>query len=780
MRRSPLVFSLATLALAGCPTSDDDAKVDTDETDAVETDDTGDTVPDETDVDSDTDTDDTDPGFVPLDHVVPGHWDRGFVVPGFTGESASRVLDTLRLPDGRLVAAGIFQFVTDVPVDGIAVQADDGTWSPLAGGIDAAIEDVALLSDGTLLAAGWAGGFLGVEGHVWALDDGAWVDRGTFDGRVYALHEQGDGTLLVGGEFMTVDGREALGLAAWDGSQFDGWGAGFGSDGWGTVRAIFERDGATCVAGLFDEVDGVAAGGTACLDDEGWTPLGRIDGEVRGVATLKNGRVLAWGGFALGEPPDAFTVGLAELVDGDWIPVPEKGVDGGMTTQVRALVPEGDDGYVIGGQFGAVGLFAGSGQPGLPASNIARFDGASWSALGNGVEATSGVFAADVEGVHHLRREDDGGIVVGGLFERADGLVASGLAIWRDGSMEVPYDTNVLQGLEGSAGHVAVAPDGSVWISAEVATHGYDPVLETWDGTRFTDLHDGPGGHVSDLATEPGVLYVSGRLEGIGRGLCDLAAYDGVAWSCLVRGLAVEGEHEGVTGIDVDGLGHVALVGDFVLRGGETNVARWDGTALTALGDGLAGFGLDKVAVDPATGDVYVSGYGMQDGDTEFVGLARWDAAASAWTAVGAGLDGAIRDLAWWDGRLVIAGGFLRTTDADPNPGTDLGPLLAWDGHALGELGPVGGEGYPSTFTVETWRDGLFVWGTWDTIGGAPVDSTLVYTEDGTTWSPLGVGTDDIVSGVAVGSDAVWVVGPFRTAGGSPSFGVARWLPDAP
>jgi len=80
---------------------------------------------------------------------------------------------------------------------------------------------------------------------------------------------------------------------------------------------------------------------------------------------------------------------------------------------VLALVVSGSDLYV-GGSFTAAG--------GVAATNIAKWDGNQWSALGSGVNST--VVALAVSGSD---------LYVGGNFSTAGGVTANGIAKW-DGS----------------------------------------------------------------------------------------------------------------------------------------------------------------------------------------------------------------------------------------------------------------------------------------------------------------------------------------------------------
>jgi hypothetical protein len=82
---------------------------------------------------------------------------------------------------------------------------------------------------------------------------------------------------------------------------------------------------------------------------------------------------------------------------------------------VNTIAVSGSDIYV-GGGFTTVDT--------VVANNIAKWDGTSWSALGNGNGLNSSILAIAVSG---------NDVYVGGSFTTAGGVVANGIAKW-DGS----------------------------------------------------------------------------------------------------------------------------------------------------------------------------------------------------------------------------------------------------------------------------------------------------------------------------------------------------------
>lgn len=170
---------------------------------------------------------------------------------------------------------------------------------------------------------------------------------------------------------------------------------------------------------------------------------------------------------------------------------------------------------------------------------------------------------------------------------------------------------------------------------------------------------------------------------------------------------------DGVVNAVVHGAGQNVYIGGsfcFADKDGNImrNVAKWDGSAWTALGSGLVGNGVNALAVGP-DGALYAGG-DFYEADSEFVeGLAKWD--GSGWSGLANQFFGNIRALVFGaDGDLYAGGDFYMGWE------TDFNHIARWDGSA---------------------------------------------------WYSLGDGLDDEVDSLAAGPDgALYAGGSFRTAGG--------------
>ena len=187
---------------------------------------------------------------------------------------------------------------------------------------------------------------------------------------------------------------------------------------------------------------GGAANGIAKRDGSTWTPLGSgMSSPVGSSCSVHaltvhddgGGMALYAGGFF--ESAGGLVVNNIAKWDGaSWIPL-GSGISGPPISSVSALAVF-DDGS--GPALYAGGTFTTAG--GVAANNIARWDGSSWAPLGSGVD---GPFSSPK--VDALTVFDDGSgpaLYVAGYFTTAGGMAASNIAKW-DGSSWTPLGSGV-------------------------------------------------------------------------------------------------------------------------------------------------------------------------------------------------------------------------------------------------------------------------------------------------------------------------------------------------
>ncbi|MFN0242843.1 MAG: hypothetical protein ACKVWV_08140 [Planctomycetota bacterium] len=294
---------------------------------------------------------------------------------------------------GKLYLGGRF----DGPVRSFIVRRNGAVFEDLeiGSGLDAPVRALASHDDGSGRALYVGGEFTGVRNldlsRIGRLRGSQWSAVGTgFNAAVLALHEYDDGLgggarLFAGGSFTQADGTTAVGIAAWDGTQWSSVGGGLGVG--ATVKCMATYDDGTgpalYVAGVFATASDVPARNIARWNGVAWTSVGP------GLGTAQS--------------------------------------------RVNALHVH-DDGQGGGPQLYAGGQLTTSGSGGGAAGLLARWNGAQWSAVGSStLECMNLVAVQCPEQINALATFDDGtgpALYIGGLFTNVGFLLARNVAKW--------------------------------------------------------------------------------------------------------------------------------------------------------------------------------------------------------------------------------------------------------------------------------------------------------------------------------------------------------------
>ncbi len=641
---------------------------------------------------SDGTVDDTTGGPSPNDctpTTLPGEladatWDDRLTVPGLTGRDGylPTAWDLAVDDDGAMLVAGYFRWADGERHESLARREDDAWWTQPgwhalpgsgitaiavgpAGELAAASNDLAMHGDGEILVDTGSGPTV-IGQHAGAFRRLAWIDGA-----------------LWGVGRVSVEGGIA-GIAIWDG---DGWSGAPGGDPDADVFEILpDGEGGVVVAGEFTEIGGIAADKVARFTGSAWEPLDMPEAaRVLALEIDDEGTLWAGGLFTLA-PQNLPAASLARWTGSEW-ELAGGGVAAGEATGVVSDLQWVDGAMIVAGCFDVVG--GATGDPNaIDAAGLAVLDGASWAALASDDEYVgmpwfddlvcgfepdpAAVFAMTLQRIHH----DGARLWVAGGFGGIDGVPSQSVAVHDDEGWHPVGDLGL--GVSGtidqlgsggsacdvlalaSATHAGGDPltsrvvrwdDGRGWTSAapalpagqqctelEVDADGspwigcssFDPMV---DGEVFRLVDDGwisigdlPG-PVNDLAlADDGALWIVGG--------------DGTGY--LAR--AVDGELE----IVEDGFDVVALAVDTAPRSDEpgdydvvvagpfgnvgdvaaNRIARWDGETWAALGDGLSA---TPSALEATADHVWVGTF--DEGTPDRLVLGRWD--GSAWVDVG-------------------------------------------------------------------------------------------------------------------------------------------------
>ncbi len=297
-----------------------------------------------------------------------------------------------------------------------------------------------------------------------------------------------------------------------------------------------------------------------------------------------------------------------------------------------------------------------------------------------------------------------------------------------------------------------------------------------FNGDDWLPLAGGFVDAVEDAIIYDGQLHVCGAFDHEaygGNSIYRLARWDGAAWQPLATGLN-PGTFVGHAYAMTLWQGDLIVGGNFESAGGLAvdNLARWNGTAFSAVDDAL--FSGEVRALCVYAGDLIVGGTFVSL-DGQAVGrIARWDGAA--WDFLDGGMgDGVVEVLEVWQGQL-IAGGSFTTAGGVP-----AARIARWDGSAWQALDAgLGGADFVTTVRALQPSDiGLFVGGRFETAGGQPAANIARWQAGG--WEPLGDGVTEgylgqtVVDDFCIHDGQLYLTGDFLYAGGHLSANIAHW-----
>ncbi len=500
--------------------------------------------------------------------------------------------------DNALYVAGNFTTAGGVPCERIARW--NGAWSAIGDpgvGTLRALEVYDLGSGPRLFAAG---------AQVVSMWDGAsWTLLGSdYSGTVRALHGFDDGSgpaVYATGNFLTMDGVFASGIARWNGAVWQGVGGGLGAFG--------------DTLGVHDDGSGpalyVSSAGANVLrrwSGAGWSSLGDdLSSTIGGLPRINSIAEFETAGQRelfiagdLGFSGDRTLWSVAKRSNGEWVaphPVGEA-LDGRVHDFATADLGAGE-------RLIAVGDFRRAG--GAAAKHVAQWDGAHWQTLGEGFYGNPRALA------HH----DDGS---------GDKLYAGGV--------------NLFSQIEDALGRW----NGTSW--------------ELVPGLRGRDYFDGG---VLSLASYPVAgaprLFAAGDFElsqaqpgqpAVGT----LASWNGSQWSIVPT--HTYGDVYRLEVIEFGGASHLYALGNFdSIAGTPANrIARFDGTQWSDFGAGLdlpPGSSLHALELHDDGSGPALFALGVRFGGVNYVEriAAKYDGVS--WVEIGAWTNFSPLDLASYD-----------------------------------------------------------------------------------------------------------------------------------
>ncbi|WP_053231920.1 hypothetical protein [Sandaracinus amylolyticus] len=718
-----------------------------------------------------------------------GEWESRFAVPGVGGDLPN-VSEIAFGPSGEVYIAGTFDAAGYAPAKNVAVWTAAGGWRALGEGLDGLVR--ALAVDGATVWAAWSAQGEWDTTRLSRWDGTSWSEVAISEGAIVDLAIV-ESTLIAAGHFTRIGGIDAHFLARFDGTTWSGWADLAPDQGFETISARSLED--ICVGGAFTSLGAIEARSVACWNGVAWSArsmpmsywmVNQLTRDRDGVT------LIAGGNFALttrGELMEPAMEGSIARWTGDRWELIGNGVSDlfGGPGLVRGVAVV-DHGLYVGGSFDWAG-----GYETLATQHVARWDGTRWHDIGG---LWKDIGASIDENVWFVAAGPDGSVYFGGLFTHAGSTRASHVVRY-DGtywsSLRTPGERT-----EGIAGNVfAMDRVGTcaLYLGGDFEYVGdvrADNVARYTREGGFETLGRGVLGVVNAIeATADGArVYAGGEFvdNDTGTLFANLASWDGARWSEVGGG--TNGPVRALLHMLGEGADDPDLLfvgGDFTEVGGGTpanGLAVWDGESWTGI-TGLVGWHFDgaeepnaasvfAIARDADTEDLYVAGSFARAGELELMNVARWD--GEAWHALGAGLARpfeVVWSLVWWRDRLV-AGGTIHGSGEEP-----IEAVAAWNGTAWENVGAgLSSRTAPehsgrAVYSLHVHGDHLYAGGSFSIAPGEPNESIGVF--DGTTWRGFAGGVSDLVHGLVVMDDGLYVGGGFARAGTGPSVGLAHF-----
>jgi hypothetical protein len=526
--------------------------------------------------------------------------------------------------------------------------------------------------------------------------------------------------------------------------------------------------------------------GAQCLEwNHGFGVHDGVEGIVRALAVYDDGHgpALYVGGTIL-TAGEVKANSLVKWTSDGWSSV-GAGLDGLGSATVNAITVF-DDGS--GSALYVAGAFTSAG--GAPALNIARWNGTTWSPVGDGLDA----------GVYSLCVFDDGtgaALYAGGYFTHAGSVSTARIARW-NGSTWSPLAPGAAGEINNAVAAMAVYDDGggsALYIAGTFNIAGGlgGNRIVRWDGNHFSTVGpaavNGIGGSTANALCvyddgSGSALYVGGQFTSAGGVAANRIAKWNGAWSAVGNGVdgGIIGTVTALATFD-DGSGNALYVGgNFALAGGVSaaNIAKWNGAAWSSLGSGVGDYYAFAIAgFDDGSGPaLFVGGSYTSAGGAPASRIARWKSASWSPLEINApgGLNGPAYALTSFDdgsgAALYAGGGFTQAGTVAANR------VVRWKNGAWSALG----NGLDAdVYALCAFNDGsglaLYAAGAFASSGGAPLAHVAKW--NGARWISVGSGVDDVARALIAWNDgsgsALYVGGDFKNAGGAPAIGIARW-----
>lgn len=455
---------------------------------------------------------------------------------------------TLTVSGTDVYVGGRFSVAGGVLANNIA-KWNGSSWSALGSGVNSLVGGINVF-DGTVYVVGdftSAGGNSDFKYSAkWNPSTSTWASFATnLNSTTYAIYIDNTDT-YIGGYFTTAGSSVAVGIAKWNGTEFDPLFRGaFGSSRYVGKIAISGTN--LYAIGTFTAIGDVAAKYIARWDGSRWWPL--KDASLSGNGTSGIGTDLAVSGDVLyvagttfdGDAVSGRYVARWNNATSTWSSITGSENRTGLGG-VSAIAVSGSDLYV-GGTFLTIGGVANT-------RGIARYDGTNWNALSTGITGSM-----TYPGVYSIAIKDSTNVFVGGHFDTAGGVSSAGIARWNPNNSSWSALGGGLSGGSVAVYAIHLGVDGAVYAGGSFTNAGATTVNNVAKWTpgspgSWSALGAGVNSTVNAVqVTSNGDVYVGGVFTTAGGNSATyIARFSGGTWSPLGSGL-----NDGVADLRIDG-----------------------------------------------------------------------------------------------------------------------------------------------------------------------------------------------------------------------------------
>ncbi|MFN7613945.1 MAG: hypothetical protein ACK5P8_01985, partial [Phycisphaerae bacterium] len=402
---------------------------------------------------------------------------------------------------------------------------------------------------------------------------------------------------------------------------------------------------------------------------------------------------------------------------------------------MEALTVQGTD-LIAGGMFTTL-------TGGAAALRVARWNGATWSAVGDG-------FNQSVQSLH----VHNGELHASGAFSASGVTTIQAIGRWTGSAWQ-----QVGNGLNGSVNTLGTY-NGNLIAGGTFSASGGVPVsrIAQFVSGAWSTLGAGVNAAVNDFVVGPNneLTLVGGFTDAGGLEVGGLARYNGLTYVGYGNALS-----NGVNALTLFN-GELIAGGRFRSNGSVTlnRIGRLSNAQWQPMG---AGFGRTVNALTVFNNQLWAGGdFFVGDGVSTTNYAAVWN--GTSWQNTPS-LNSTVNALAVYNGTLYAGGSFS-------------GSLATWNGSAWVVL-PTNNRPSSTVNSMTVFNNQLVVGGSFSTVGSPAIaNSAYVMGYNGSTWTSFGLSTANTSNGVTavhVHNGELYVGGNFSTISSNPAAGIARW-----